>query len=97
MGELLAGRSATWPTFSRSTSVRTRMDLQYSQTVCTLADQRNVIFAPQLGQFAVGCVTGHDLQSPAPGRPLDCRIFLPREPERRWPRTCPPDVIQSPR
>src|SRR6185437_12125047 len=58
MGELLAGRSATWPTFSRLMSVRTRMDLQYSQTVCTLADQRNVIVAPQFGQFAVGCVTG---------------------------------------
>jgi hypothetical protein len=32
------------------------MDLQYSQTVCTLADHRKVIFAPQFGQFAEGGV-----------------------------------------
>src|SRR2546423_13940078 len=58
MGELSGGRSATWPTFFRSTSVRTRMDLQYSQTVCTLLDQRNETGAPQLGQFEVRSVTG---------------------------------------
>src|SRR5260370_29733023 len=56
MGELSGGRSATWPTFFRSTSVRTRMLLQYSQTVCTLLDQRKTIFAPQFGQLAEGCV-----------------------------------------
>src|SRR5215469_16087683 len=33
-----------------------RMDLQYSQTVCTLLDQRNTIFAPQFGHVPVGCV-----------------------------------------
>src|SRR5947209_11315382 len=58
MGELSGGRSATCPTFFRSTSVRTRMDLQYSQTVCTLLDQRNETGAPQLGQFEVRSVTG---------------------------------------
>src|SRR5215475_1739959 len=56
MGELSGGRSATWPTLCRSTSVRMRIDLQYSQTVCTLLDQRKTILAPQLGQVAVGCV-----------------------------------------
>src|SRR4029077_13619567 len=54
MGELSGGRSATWPTFFKSTSVRTRMLLQYSQTVCTLLDQRKTIFAPQFGQLATG-------------------------------------------
>src|SRR5216684_845030 len=56
MGELSGGRSATWPTFLRSTSVRTRMLLQYSQTVCTLLDQRKTILAPQFGQLATGWV-----------------------------------------
>src|SRR5215469_8123751 len=56
MGEASGGKSATCPTFLRSTSVRTRMLLQYSQTVCTLLDQRKTIFAPQLGQLAAGCV-----------------------------------------
>src|SRR6266436_2974112 len=56
MGELSGGRSATWPTFFRSTSVRTRMLLQKSQTVCTLLDQRKTILAPQLGQLAKGWV-----------------------------------------
>src|ERR1700741_1016377 len=56
MGEPSGGRSATWPTFFKSTSVRTRMLLQYSQTVCTLLDQRKTILAPQLGQLATGCV-----------------------------------------
>src|SRR5579864_159004 len=32
------------------------MDLQYSQTVCVLLDQRNTIFAPQFGQVPVGWV-----------------------------------------
>src|SRR5271169_815383 len=56
MGELSGGRSATWPTFFRSTSVRTRMLLQYSQTVWTLLDQRKTILAPQLGQLATGWI-----------------------------------------
>src|SRR5882757_1694391 len=53
-GELSGGRSATWPTFLRSTSMRTRMLLQYSQTVCTLLDHRKTILAPQFGQLATG-------------------------------------------
>src|SRR5262245_1599600 len=57
-GELEGGRSATWPTRLRSTSRRTRIDLQNSQTVCTALDQRNWIGAPQLGQLAVGELTG---------------------------------------
>src|ERR1044071_7804289 len=56
MGELSLGRSATCPTFFRSTSVRTRIDLQYSHTVCTLLDQRNTIGAAQFGQFEVRSV-----------------------------------------
>src|SRR5260370_31314243 len=56
MGELSGGRSATWPTFFRSTSVRTRMLLQNSQTVCTLLDQRKTILAPQFGHLATGWV-----------------------------------------
>src|SRR5467141_4656179 len=56
IGELSGGRSATWPTFFRSTSVRTRMLLQYSQTVWMLLDQRKTILAPQLGQLATGWV-----------------------------------------
>ncbi|HEX8878884.1 MAG TPA: hypothetical protein VF749_02595, partial [Candidatus Acidoferrum sp.] len=36
--------------------VRTRMLLQYSQTVCTLLDHLKTILAPQLGQFAAGWV-----------------------------------------
>src|SRR5467141_3280954 len=56
IGELSGGRSATWPTFFRSTSVRTRMLLQNSHTVCTLLDQRKTILAPQFGQLAAGGV-----------------------------------------
>src|SRR5260370_42415050 len=56
MGELSGGRSATWPTFFRSTSVRTRMLLQNSHTVWTLLDQRKTILAPQFGQLATGWV-----------------------------------------
>ena len=52
MGEASAGRSATSPTFFRSTSVRTRIEWQNSQVVCTALDQRNFTGAPQLGQFA---------------------------------------------
>src|SRR5947209_7502235 len=58
MGEASGGRSATSPTFFKSTSVRTRIDLQYSQTVCTLLDQRKAMGAPQLGQLEVRSVTG---------------------------------------
>src|SRR5437870_5169324 len=54
MGELSGGRSATSPTRSRSTSRRTRIDLQYSHVVWTALDQRNLIGAPQLGQLAAG-------------------------------------------
>src|SRR6266851_544539 len=54
MGELFSGKSATCPTFWRSRSVLTRIDLQNSQTVCTLLDQRNTIFAPQFGQLTAG-------------------------------------------
>src|SRR5258707_1505048 len=56
MGELSGGRSATWPTFFKSTSVRTRMLLQKSHTVCTLLDHRKTILAPQFGQLATGWV-----------------------------------------
>src|SRR5580658_11210853 len=54
MGEASAGRSATRPTFFKSTSVRTRIEWQNSQVVWTALDQRNFTGAPQLGQFAVG-------------------------------------------
>src|SRR5882762_4664176 len=60
IGELSGGRSATWPTFFRSTSVRTRILLQKSHTVCTLLDQRKTILAPQLGQLATGWVIASD-------------------------------------
>src|SRR6267378_7328987 len=60
MGELSGGRSATWPTFFRSTSLRTRMLLQKSHTVCTLLDQRKTILAPQFGQLATGWVIASD-------------------------------------
>src|SRR5579863_6193678 len=97
MGELFGGRSATWPTFSRSTSVRTRTDLQYSHTVCTLADQRKAIFAPQLGQFATGWV----IVPRAPRQSLDdakwTRILcLFHEPPPTGPRTAARDATQSP-
>src|ERR1035438_10363716 len=52
MGEASGGRSPISPTFSRSRSRRTRMDLQNGQVVCTADDQRKVTGAPQLGQFA---------------------------------------------
>src|SRR5437660_11333465 len=58
IGDASGGRSATWPTFFMSTSLRTRIDLQYSQTVCTLLDQRKAMGAPQLGQLEVRSVTG---------------------------------------
>src|SRR5947209_8410277 len=58
MGDASGGRSATSPTFFKSTSVRTRIDLQYSHTVCTLLDQRKATGAPQLGQLEVVSVTG---------------------------------------
>src|SRR5260370_306023 len=50
------GRSAIWPTFFKSISVRTRMLLQKSHTVCTLLDHRKTILAPQFGQLATGWV-----------------------------------------
>src|SRR5271157_3806314 len=56
MGELSGGRSATSPTFFRSTSVRTRMEWQNSHVVCTALDQRNVIGAPQFGQLETGAL-----------------------------------------
>src|SRR5580700_5048951 len=54
MGDASGGRSATSPTFFKSTSVRTRIEWQNSQVVWTALDQRNLTGAPQLGQFAVG-------------------------------------------
>jgi hypothetical protein len=54
MGEGSGGRSATLPTFSRIRSLRTRIDRQKVQTVCTALDQRKVTGAPQLEQFAKG-------------------------------------------
>jgi hypothetical protein len=39
------------------------MLLQYSQTVCTLLDQRKTIFAPQFGQLEVGCVIANCSQA----------------------------------
>src|ERR1700733_7266595 len=56
MGEASGGRSATSPTFFKSTSVRTRMEWQNSQVVWTALDQRNFTGAPQLGQFAAGVI-----------------------------------------
>src|SRR5215475_9299178 len=56
IGELSGGKSATSPTFCKSTSVRTRIDLQYSQVVWTLLDHKKTTFAPQLGHCATGCV-----------------------------------------
>jgi len=55
-GELSGGMSATCPTFRRSKSVRTRMLLQYSQTVWTLLDHRKITFAPQFGHDETTCV-----------------------------------------
>jgi hypothetical protein len=57
MGELSGGKSATSPTFFRSTSVRTRTDLQNEHTVWTLLDQRKLMFAPQFGQTPEGPLT----------------------------------------
>src|SRR5271156_1135858 len=54
MGEASGGRSATTPTFFKSTSVRPRIKWQNSQEVWTALDQRNFTGAPQLGQFAAG-------------------------------------------
>src|SRR6185503_1541529 len=54
MGEPSSGRSATTPTFCRSTSVLMTTDRQCSQTVWTLLDQRKTIGAPQFGQLADG-------------------------------------------
>src|SRR5882762_8629822 len=63
MGDASGGRSATSPTFSRSTSVRTKMEWQNSQVVCTALDQRNTMGAPQLGQFAAGALmAGRDVR-----------------------------------
>jgi hypothetical protein len=56
MGEISGGKSATWPIFVKSKSVRTRTLLQKSQTVCTLLDHLKTILAPQFGQVAAGCV-----------------------------------------
>src|SRR5215469_10699861 len=73
------------------------MDLQYSQTVCTLADQRKVTLAPQLGQFAVGCVIG--FEAPPPPQQL---LTAPHthapfcEPERKWRKTDGIAVSQNP-
>src|SRR5271170_7065557 len=74
MGEASAGRSATSPTFFKSTSVRTRIEWQNSQVVWTALDQRNVTGAPQLGQFAVGALMVN-------------RAGQTCEPKRRTPRT----------
>src|SRR3984893_18378964 len=52
IGELSGGRSATSPTFCRSTSRRTSIERQNSHVVCTALDQRNLIGAPQFGQLA---------------------------------------------
>src|SRR6185369_17805026 len=49
------GMSETTPTRSRSTSCLTRIERQKGHVVCTALDQRKVISAPQLGQFAVKC------------------------------------------
>src|ERR1700682_1510174 len=63
MGEASAGRSATSPTFFRSTSVRTKMEWQNSHVVWTALDQRNTTGAPQLGQFAIGALmAGRDVR-----------------------------------
>src|SRR6202042_2391572 len=68
MGEASGGRSATSPTFFKSTSVRTRIEWQNSQVVWTALDQRNFTGAPQLGQFAAGELI-FDKAAPPGGRP----------------------------
>src|SRR5580658_10272590 len=74
MGDASGGRSATSPTFFKSTSVRTRIEWQNSQVVWTALDQRNVTGAPQLGQFAVGALMVNKADRTC-------------EPKRRMPRT----------
>src|SRR5579864_5826550 len=75
IGDASAGRSATTPTFWRSTSVRTRIEWQNSQVVCTALDQRKVTGAPQLGQFAAGALMA-DRAAPLGGRP-PLRLRIP--------------------
>src|SRR5579862_5245974 len=69
MGEASGGRSATSPTFFKSTSVRTRMEWQNSQVVCTALDHRNLTGAPQLGQFPAGLLI-NDRAAPLDARRL---------------------------
>src|SRR6185295_2808327 len=61
MGETSGGRSATWPTFSRFTSRRTRIERQYSHVVWTAPDHRNRMAAPQLGQLACWLIGGRKI------------------------------------
>src|ERR1700678_3203992 len=73
MGEASGGRSATTPTFFKSTSVRTRIEWQNSQVVWTALDHRNFTGAPQLGQFAVGELI------PDRAAPRDARTLEPEQ------------------
>src|SRR5579862_6973984 len=85
MGDASAGRSATCPTFLKSTSVRTRMEWLNSQVVCTALDQRNVTGAPQLGQFACGELIPNRAGPDAAPRPTSLRIpaaNTPRNPSQ---------------
>ena len=54
MGEKSGGRSLISPTRVRSRSWRTRIERQYSQTVCTALDHRKRTGAPQLGTIPDG-------------------------------------------
>src|ERR1700677_713188 len=92
MGEASRGRSATSPTFFKSTSVRTRIEWQNSQVVWTALDQRNFTGAPQLGQFATGELMA-DRVVPV-GALTRLRLRIPASATRR---NLPPDAAGSKR
>src|SRR6476660_2909412 len=83
MGEPSSGRSATTPTFCRSTSVLMTTDRQWSQTVWTLLDQRKTIGAPQFGQLAdrlgmlVRTIDPPDVNGPGVEKPLELLDEIP--------------------
>ena len=83
MGEPSCGKSATTPTFSKSTSWRTRIDLQYSQVVWTALDHKNLTGAPQFGQLATLSLM-RDTAFRSAGR------------ARTTPRTPAPDGLRNP-
>src|SRR6266487_92035 len=83
MGDASTGRSATSPTFFRSTLVRTRMEWQYSHVVWTALDQRNLIGAPQFGQFPAGWL-------------MRCRDDQSFECARTWRRMLSAGALRNP-